>query len=85
MLLWIAFLTGIPLLILYLVDRTRYLRLRQYGRFPQLPPSLVWGHMKALDEVMGQGDRRRHIGKRTTHRLFNAHRNHGLRGSNLKT
>jgi hypothetical protein len=62
MLFWIAFVTAIPLLALYLLERTRYLRLRQYARFPQLPPSLIWGHMKALDEVMGEGDRRRHIG-----------------------
>ncbi|KAL3484138.1 cytochrome P450 [Aspergillus germanicus] len=61
MLLWIILLTGIPFLTLYLFDRTRYLRLRHYAQFPQLPPSLIWGHMKALDEVMGQGDRRRHI------------------------
>ncbi|KAL3446037.1 cytochrome P450 [Aspergillus insuetus] len=61
MLLWITFLTAIPFLALYLLDRTRYLRLQQYARLPQLPPSWIWGHLKTLDEVMGQGDRRRHI------------------------
>ncbi|KAL2810534.1 cytochrome P450 [Aspergillus granulosus] len=61
MLLWVALLTSIPLLTLYILDRSRHFRLKQYAGYPQLPPSLVWGHMKALDEVMGQGDRRRHI------------------------
>ncbi|KAL2845518.1 cytochrome P450 [Aspergillus pseudoustus] len=61
MLLWIALLTSIPLLTLYLLERSRYFRLRQYANFPQLPRSLISGHMKALDAVMGEGDRRRHI------------------------
>ncbi|KAL2864274.1 cytochrome P450 [Aspergillus lucknowensis] len=61
MLLWIAVLTSLPLLTVYLLERTRYFRFKQYARYPQLSPSLLWGHMKALDAVMGQGDRRRHI------------------------
>ncbi|KAL2837361.1 cytochrome P450 [Aspergillus pseudoustus] len=61
MILWIALLISIPLLTFYLLERTRHFRLKQYASNPHLPPSLVCGHIKALDGVMGQGARRRHI------------------------
>ncbi|KAL3461935.1 cytochrome P450 [Aspergillus heterothallicus] len=75
MLLWITLATAIPLLTVYLFERTRYFRLKQYASFPQLPPSLIWGHMKTLDTVMGEGDRRRHIDQvflEIHHKLTNA-------------
>ncbi|KAL4915425.1 cytochrome P450 [Aspergillus aurantiobrunneus] len=61
MLLWVAVLTSLPLIAIYLFERVRRFRYKQYASFPQLTPSLIWGHIKALDGVMGQGDRRRHI------------------------
>lgn len=62
MLLWIAALTLLAPIAIYLIDRARFVRFRQYAHLPQLPSSLLWGHLKALDGVMREGDRRRHIG-----------------------
>ncbi|KAK3686206.1 cytochrome P450 [Podospora appendiculata] len=44
------FLAALPLLGAYLFLRLRYFRLKQYAHIPQLKPSLVWGHMKAVHE-----------------------------------
>ncbi|RAL11559.1 cytochrome P450 [Aspergillus homomorphus CBS 101889] len=51
----------LPLVFLYLWRRLRYLRFEQYASWPQLPPSLVWGHMKALNDFVNRGERRRHV------------------------
>ncbi|PYH46164.1 cytochrome P450 [Aspergillus saccharolyticus JOP 1030-1] len=51
----------LPLLAIYLWQRLRYLRFNQHASWPQLPPSLLWGHMKALNEFVKRGEPRRHI------------------------
>ncbi|RAH81452.1 cytochrome P450 monooxygenase, partial [Aspergillus japonicus CBS 114.51] len=51
----------LPLLAIYLWQWLRYLRFHQHAAWPQLPPSLVWGHMKALNEFVSRGERRRHV------------------------
>lgn len=53
----------VPLLGLYLYEKLRYLRFRQYVNWPQLKPSLLWGHMKALHEFIVSGETLRHIGR----------------------
>ncbi|RAH63904.1 cytochrome P450 [Aspergillus aculeatinus CBS 121060] len=55
------FLALLPLLAIYLWQWLRYLRFHQHASWPQLPPSLVWGHMKALNEFVSRGERRRHV------------------------
>ncbi len=62
MLLWVAALTLLAPIAIYLIERARFCRFRQYANLPQLRSSLFWGHLKALDGVMSEGDRRRHIG-----------------------
>ena len=52
----------LPLLVFYLYERIRHLRFRQHAVWPQLKPSLLWGHMKALHEFMIHGEPKRHIG-----------------------
>ncbi|KAK3328644.1 cytochrome P450 [Cercophora scortea] len=44
------FLVALPLLGAFLYLKVRYLRFKQYAHIPQLKPSLVWGHMKAVHE-----------------------------------
>ncbi|PWY81861.1 cytochrome P450 [Aspergillus heteromorphus CBS 117.55] len=51
----------LPFLLFYLLDRSRHFRYQQYAAWPQLPPSLVWGHMKAMHEFISRGDAKRHI------------------------
>lgn len=50
-------------LAVWLFVRLRYLRLRQLAHLPRLPPSLVWGHLKALHSFVQQGPVDRHHGE----------------------
>lgn len=52
----------IPVLAIYLYERVCHLRFRQNAAWPQLKPSLLWGHMKALHEFIVHGEPKRHIG-----------------------
>ncbi|KAK3360452.1 cytochrome P450 [Lasiosphaeria hispida] len=54
-------LTALPLLAVYLFTKLRWMRFKQYGKLPQPKTSLVWGHMKALYEVISRGKEDRHI------------------------
>ncbi|KAE8351569.1 cytochrome P450 [Aspergillus coremiiformis] len=47
--------------VFYLREKLKYHRIKQYAAWPQLKPSLLWGHLKALREFIAQGERRRHI------------------------
>ncbi|RAH60890.1 cytochrome P450 monooxygenase [Aspergillus piperis CBS 112811] len=51
----------LPLGVSYFISRIRYSRFKKYADWPQLPPSLIWGHMKALHEFIARGEERRHI------------------------
>ncbi|KAK0716123.1 cytochrome P450 [Lasiosphaeris hirsuta] len=54
-------LTALPLLAVYLFTQLRWMRFKQYGKLPQPKPSLLWGHMRALYEVMSRGKEDRHV------------------------
>ncbi|KAH8901898.1 cytochrome P450 [Coniochaeta sp. PMI_546] len=49
------------LLVAYLLKEAHYRRFRQYAVFPQLKPSLMWGHMKALHEISLRGPPGQHF------------------------
>ncbi|KAI0153282.1 cytochrome P450 [Xylariaceae sp. FL1272] len=47
--------SAFALLILYLYSWLRYKRFTQYACFPQVPPSLIFGHLKVIDEFIKLG------------------------------
>jgi hypothetical protein len=51
-----------PALLVYLYSRLRYFRLIQYRHLPQFEPSLLWGHLKIINDFLQRGDPSRHIG-----------------------
>lgn len=55
-------LAGVSLLSVYLFNRLRQHR-RRYANWPQLRSSIIFGHLKALSDVIAKGDKQRHIGK----------------------
>jgi hypothetical protein len=57
-------LAGTALLSVFLFHRLRQHR-RRYANWPQLRSSLLLGHLKALNDVIANGDKKRHIGKFT--------------------
>ncbi|KAJ5211048.1 hypothetical protein N7491_010864 [Penicillium cf. griseofulvum] len=48
---WTLVATIIPLLLFYLWKKAIYYRTKQYALFPQLPPSLLWGHLSTLGKL----------------------------------
>jgi len=56
-------LAAATLLLSYLYTKVRYLRFKQYGHIPQLPTSILWGHLKTLGEFTKRGIHGRHPGK----------------------
>ncbi|KAI1421980.1 cytochrome P450 [Xylaria sp. FL1777] len=59
----LLFVAGATLLASYFYTRLRYLRFTQYAHIPQLPPHLIWGHLKALGEWTQRGIPDRHTDK----------------------
>lgn len=57
----LLFLTTIPLLAYATYQALYYWRFKQYEAWPQLKPSLFWGHLKLLQEFMNQGDPKRDV------------------------
>ncbi|ETS73855.1 hypothetical protein PFICI_14801 [Pestalotiopsis fici W106-1] len=53
-------LAAIALLATYLYNKLRYKRLTQHAKLPQLPPSLLLGHLKTLDKLIKRGPADRH-------------------------
>ncbi|CAI7669517.1 unnamed protein product [Penicillium viridicatum] len=49
---WTLVATIIPILLFYLWKNVTYYRTKQYAGFPQLPPSLLWGHLSTLDKLV---------------------------------
>ncbi|GAB1313761.1 hypothetical protein MFIFM68171_03971 [Madurella fahalii] len=45
-------LLALPLVATYLLATIWHRRFRQFGHFPQLKPSLFWGHLQAIHEIM---------------------------------
>lgn len=59
-------LAALVLLASYLYNKLRYKRLRQYANFPQLPASVLFGHLKVFDEYIERGAADRDSGNPTT-------------------
>ncbi|KAH7303533.1 cytochrome P450 [Stachybotrys elegans] len=47
--------TAVMLLATYFYNRLWHIRFKQYAHFPQLPPSLLLGHLKAFDDITKKG------------------------------
>lgn len=62
MLLSIIVLAALPALAVYLYQRLHYHRFVQYASWPQMQPSLLWGHLKKMNEFIERGVRQRHVG-----------------------
>lgn len=50
----------VTLLVTYLYRKLRYKRFQQYGRLPQMPSSLLFGHLKTLNSLIKRGEADRH-------------------------
>ncbi|KAI1656443.1 cytochrome P450 [Daldinia decipiens] len=53
-------LAGLSLLVAYLYNKLRYKRFQQHAGIPQLPPSLLLGHLKLMGEYLARGPADRH-------------------------
>jgi hypothetical protein len=51
------------LLVGYLYRKLRYKRFQQYAAFPQMPTSLILGHLKTVDDYIRKGKPNAHPGK----------------------
>lgn len=56
------FIAGIALLVPYFYSKIRHKRLHQYAGFPQLPTSLVLGHLQTVDEFVRSAPPKAHPG-----------------------
>lgn len=61
MFLRMVLLAVLPLLGFYLYEKARHSRFQQFAAWPQLKPSLVWGHLKAFNKFIATADPSRHI------------------------
>ncbi|KAJ5615091.1 hypothetical protein N7537_000205 [Penicillium hordei] len=59
---WTLIATIIPILLFYLWKNVTSYRTKQYARFPQLPPSLSWGHLSTLGKLVKTNRPNIHIG-----------------------
>lgn len=66
MLLTVALLALLPLLAFYLYQRLYYHRFQEFANWPQLPTSLIWGHLKQLGVFIDKGEKNRHAGMSVT-------------------
>ncbi|KAM5377897.1 hypothetical protein ACJZ2D_004801 [Fusarium nematophilum] len=53
-------LAAMSLLITYLFMKLHFKRFKQYAHIPQLPPSLIWGHMLVYDKFSKRGPKDQH-------------------------
>lgn len=60
---WTLIATIIPILLFYLWKNVTYYRTKQYAGVPQLPPSLLWGHLSTLDKLVKTNRPNIHIGR----------------------
>lgn len=58
--------TGGVVLTAHFLKSLYHNRLRRYVRFPQLPATFLWGHLKALDGFYRRRELDRHPGMSTT-------------------
>lgn len=59
---WTLVVAIIPILLLYLWKKVSYHRKKEYAWLPQLPPSLLWGHLSTLDKLLKASRPNIHIG-----------------------
>lgn len=59
---WTLVATIVPILLFYLWKKVTYYRTKQYAGFPQLPPSLLWGHLSTLGKLVKTNRPNIHIG-----------------------
>lgn len=57
----LLFLAAIPLLAYATYQAVYYRRFKQYEAWPQLKPSLFWGHLKVVHEFISKGEPKRDI------------------------
>lgn len=60
-------LAALPLIGIYLYNKVYHKRFVQYASIPQLPPSLVLGHLAIFDQYIKRGPRDRHPGMMPFH------------------
>jgi hypothetical protein len=60
---WTLVATIIPLLLFYIWKKLVYYRTEQYAWLPQLPPSLLWGHLSTIDKLVKANRPNIHIGR----------------------
>lgn len=53
-------------------------RFEQFKSLPRLPPSLIWGHMKALNEYIQAAGAGKHTGKLHSLPVYNRPQHHVL-------
>lgn len=56
----------LAIVVSYAYSRLYYRRFRQFATIPQLPPSLLWGHLQAFDTFTRSGPKDRHPGISST-------------------
>lgn len=49
-------LLALPALLLYLYAAVYYRRFKQFANYPQVKPSLIWGHLKITNEFHQRRD-----------------------------
>lgn len=62
-------LLALPFVIGYLATTIWYRRFKQYAAFPQLKPSLLWGHMRAIHEFTLRAPPKMHFGRSNQSRI----------------
>jgi hypothetical protein len=56
-------LLALPLVITYLAATIWHSRFKQFANFPQLKPSLLWGHLRTIHEYTLKGRPQLHHGR----------------------
>ena len=59
--------TAVLITVAILYQKLYCKRFRQYGHLPQLPSSLLWGHLKVFYDFTKRGKLDRHPGKKSAH------------------
>ena len=56
-------LAALSLMATYLYNKLHYKRFKQYAQLPQMPPTLMLGNLKTLDDLIKRGEPDRHPGR----------------------
>jgi hypothetical protein len=63
------FIAAAAIIVSHLYRRLRYKRLQQYAFIPQLPPSVLLGHLKKIDDYIKAGKPNGHPGAYAFYRM----------------